>query len=173
MSTPFESVVLGQIVTANHVAALRRKEGKAPLEMMRPIIRSLRQTLAVMLSGEVSREVGKDAFRLEVYKNCSVELQFAGREIPTLERDTWVLMKQAGVTLEPGQVILPDQVLVRELVNSALSDNGRTVAKLHQEKQNLLLASVALDTMESDAVFRATFRKGGNSRNGCASSKAA
>ena len=170
MSTSDEWLVSKQVMDANYDVSHRRVAGLEPRQMVGPIIRSLRQTLAAILSGVDLKKVEEEAFSLLVHQDFSVELKHLGRSIQVLSNDVgdiawpaYQMFERAGVCLGPGQVILLDPELVRELVNLELSINGQAQTEFQFKKEKLLLASKALDSLESENALWTVFRNGASS----------
>jgi len=136
-----------QVVSATGQASRAKAEGRSS-EVIDSIRRSLRLTLACVLQSQDPREVGAEGFVCVKGHMSDPLVWYAGRSLPVSGSYFESLLTEAGVELAPGQVILLDAALARNLCEEALSRNGFQEAILRQEKRVLTAACMAADHLE-------------------------
>lgn len=154
------SILAEQIGRARAVAL--KKGPKGPEERhIEAVIESLRKTFACVAEGYDPRELGARAgFVCDADDRLQHFLRLHGRPVPV--DGVWVehLLSLAGVELVPGQAILVEPALAREMVETALGPSRmeceserRDQGFLFQRQVRLLAAAFAArDMMESEAI---------------------
>ena len=130
------SSLAAQIECAKSYARRARESGKDASVIDR-IIGSLRLTLAAVLSGLDSCRMGPPGFVLEAGRDGEHEMKLGDRSVPVSGAYAGSLLREAGVELSPGQLILLDEGLVRELVEEALGRVARDQALAERERAEL------------------------------------
>ena len=141
------STLVGQVVRATAGLNEQRAEGQ-DLRVIQSIARGLRCTLACTLQGLDLRDVGREGFTAAAGAQGWPLVRHGSRVVGGLGSYLQHLLREAGVELAPRQAILLDPVLVREIVEEALSRNALYEAILRQEKAMLRAAHQAAASME-------------------------
>jgi len=141
------STLVGQVVLSTARLNEQRAEGR-DLQVIQGIARSLRRTLACAVQSLDLRDVDREGFTAVAGAQGWPLVRHGSRVVGGLGSYLQHLLKEAGVELAPRQVILLEPVLVREIVEEALSRNALYEAVLRQEKAMLRAASVAATSIE-------------------------
>ena len=141
------STLAEQIVRAKSRAAEARERGR-DARLIDAIDRSLRRTLGCLVQVRDPREVAAEGFSLVVKSTGEAVLRHRGRTLPVSERYLLHLLGEAGVTLVPGQLLLPDAALVKMLVEEALGAVCREEAVIGDSKARLQEASLEAEALE-------------------------
>lgn len=128
-----------QIECAKSQARRARESGKDATAIER-IVGSLRLTLAAMLAGLDPRQVDLPRFSLEVGLGREHEMKLGVQSVPVSAAYAKALLEEAGVELSPGQVILLEDGLVRDLVEEALGRIAYDQALAERERAALQAA---------------------------------
>jgi len=138
------STLAEQMLQAKARADLARASGK-DARLIEAIDRSLRRTLACIVQIRDPREVAVLGFSLGVKPTGEILVRHRERGLPISGSYLRSLLAEAGVEPKPGQVILLDDVLVRELVEEALGAVSREEAEIRDAKSRLIHASLEAD----------------------------
>lgn len=145
---------------AHQVACATRRMGEErakglEVQMTPSIIRSLRMTLASIVQLGDPREVGAQGFVCLVDQAAEPSVRHLGRTLPVSGPYLRHLFGGAGVELAPGQVILLDAGIVRNVVEEALVAIGREEAEIRDQKMKLVAAHLASDALDPEDAFPA------------------
>jgi len=129
-------LLASQILCVKSRARRARESGEdpAPLEQ---IVGSLRLTLAAVLSGQTPKDVEAPAFVLEAGIVREHTVTLGDRSVPVSGSYLEALLRNAGLQLEPEQVLLLEADLVRNLVEEALGRIAHDQAEIAREKARL------------------------------------
>lgn len=130
------SQLAAQIECAKSHAACARESGKDATAIER-IVGSLRLTLAATLAGMDPCRVVPPGFVLEAGRSREHEMKLGVQSVPVSGSYAGTLLEEAGVKLEPGQVILLEDELVRDLVEEALGRIAHDQALAEKERAEL------------------------------------
>ncbi len=101
------------------------------------IVGSLRLTFAAALAGLDPEGALPQAFVLEVGRLREHTMKLGDRPVPVSGAYLGALLREAGLELEPGQVILLEAGLVRDLVEEALGRIAHDQATVERDKAEL------------------------------------
>ena len=130
------SLLAAQIECAKSQARRARKSGEDDAPIKR-IVASLRLTLAAVLSGLDPGKTEPQAFVLEAEPHREHAIKLGDRLVPVSGPYLEDLLKQAGLALEPQQVILLEAGLVRDLVEEALGRIAHDQAIAEKERAEI------------------------------------
>ena len=130
------SLLAAQIECAKSHARRMRESGMDATAIDR-IVGSLRLTLAATLSGLDPRRVVPPGFILEAGRDREHEMKLGVRSMPVSGAYAMALLREAGLELAPGQVILLEDELVRDLVEEALGRLAHDQAMAEKERSEL------------------------------------
>jgi hypothetical protein len=115
------------------------------------VLRSLRRTLACLLQRRDPRELGAGGFLLVTDEAGNPAVRFRSQILPASPAFIVQIWKDAGADLGPGQVLLLDPALGREIAEEALARNSAEEYRLKDEKLKLVSACVDPEAAESAA----------------------
>jgi len=141
------STLAGQVAQAKARAHEARAGGK-DARSITAIDRSLRQTLAFQVQIRDLRDVAMSGFCLVVKETGEAVVRHEERDLPVSQPFLQGLFREAGVELNPGQVVFLDATLIRLLVEEALGALSREEARIRDSKSRLIRASLAVDSLE-------------------------
>jgi len=130
------SQLAAQIECAKSHARSARESGKDASAIER-IVGSLRLTLAATLAGLDPRRVVPSGFVLEAGRGREHEMKLGDQSVPVSSAYAAALLQEAGLELAPGQVILLEDGLVRDLVEEALGRIAHDQAMAERERSEL------------------------------------
>lgn len=117
--------------------ARRARESGMDASAIERIVGSLRLTLAATLSGLDPRRVVPTGFVLEAGRGREHEMKLGDQSVPVSAAYARALLGEAGLELAPGQVILLEDGLVRDLVEEALGRIAYDQAMAEKERAEL------------------------------------
>jgi hypothetical protein len=153
VSAGIVSTLAEQVVRAKSRAAEARERGR-DARSIDAIGRSLRRTLGCIVQIRDPREVAAEGFSLGVEPTGEAVLRHRGRTLPVSERYLLFLLGEAGVKLVPGQLLLPDALIVTMLVEEALGAVCQEEAVIFDSKSRLLAASREAESLEKGRPSR-------------------
>ena len=133
-----------QLVSVN---ARMSEEGRGPVDVASclAIARSLRQTLACIVQRRNPHDVGAQGFLLLTDGEGNPTVRFRSQVLPVSAGFIRQLWRAAGTELVPGQAILLDPVIAREIAEEALAQNSVEDLRLKDEKLKLVAACLQAD----------------------------
>jgi hypothetical protein len=133
------SLLAAQIECAKSQVRRARESGRDASAIER-IVGSLRLTLAAVLSGLDPLRTVPSGFILEAGRGREPLMKLGDQSVPVGSAYIGALLGEAGVELAPGQVILLDAELVRDLVEEALGRIAFDQAMAEKERAELQAA---------------------------------
>jgi hypothetical protein len=130
------SLLAAQVECAKSKAERAREVGLDPSSIEK-IVGSLRLTLAALAAGLDPGEAGPQAFLLAAGRVREHSVILGDRPVPVSRPYLESLLREAGVELAPGQVILLEAELVRDLVEEALGRVAHEQAMAEKAKAEL------------------------------------
>jgi hypothetical protein len=130
------SLLAAQISCATSKAMKAREVGR-DASAIEKIAGSLRLTLAASLAGLPPDEAGPQAFQLAAGRIREHSVVLGDRPVPLSGPYLESLLHEAGLELAPGQVILLEAELVRDLVEEALGRVAHEQARVEKERAEL------------------------------------
>jgi hypothetical protein len=130
------SLLAAQIECAKSHVRSARESGKDASAIER-IVGSLRLTLAATLAGLEPCRVVPSGFTLEAGRGREHEMKLGDQSVPISSAYAVALLHEAGLELAPGQVILLEAELVRDLVEEALGRIAFDQATAERERSEL------------------------------------
>ena len=131
------SLLAAQTHCAKSQAAALREVGQDASAIEKKIVGSLRLTYAAMAQGLLPEKAGPEAFLLRIGRTGEHEVMLGDRPVPVSGPYVRVLFKEAGIALWPGQVILLEASLVRDLLEEALARVAHDQAMAERERSAL------------------------------------
>lgn len=104
------------------------------------VARSIRQTLACIVQRRNPHDVGSRGFLLLTDRDGNPTVRFRSEFLPATAGFIRQLWRAAGTELVPGQAILLDPALGREIAEEALAQNSAEDLRLKDEKLKLVAA---------------------------------
>ena len=130
-------ILIEEIERARHGALAARGRGGSSISID-SVLLSLRRTLAAVAEGYDPRQLGaRGGFTCEVDGRLEHTLGFKGRPLPVNGRYLEHLLSRAGVDLLPGQVLLLDTQLAREVIDDAIEELDRDHERLSRDRSRL------------------------------------
>lgn len=133
------SLLAAQIECAKSQARRARESGRNASAIER-IVGSLRLTLAALLLGLDPLRAVPSGFILEAGRGREHLMKLGDQSVPVGSAYIGALLREAGVDLAPGQVILLEAELVRDLVEEALGRIAFDQAMAEKERAELQAA---------------------------------
>lgn len=130
------SLLAAQTQCARSQAARVREVGKDATAIER-IAGCLRLTYAALVQGLRPEKAGPEAFVLRIGRTGEHEVNLGDRPVPVSGPYVRALFKEAGLALRPGQVILLEAALVRDLLEEALARVAHDQAMAERERSAL------------------------------------
>ncbi len=130
------SLLAAQIECAKSHARRQRESGMDATAINR-IVGSLRLTLAATLSGLDPCRVVPPGFVLKAGRGREHEMKLGVQSMPVSGAYAGALLEEAGLELAPGQIILLEAELVRDLVEEALGRLAHDQAMAEKERAEL------------------------------------
>lgn len=146
-----QSGLVDRLVRATGRATEAKAEGRVAASID-AIVRSLRLTLACVLAARDPREVGRDAFAASATAGGELVVRHRGRVLPVSGSYLAFLFEEAGMELAPGETILLDAALSKDLAEEALARIGLAEAQVGQEKALLRAAYLCADALEQGPI---------------------
>jgi len=136
LRSQLSSLLAAQAQCAKSQAAALREVGQ-DASAIEKIVGSLRLTYAAVAQGLLPEKAGPEAFVLRIGRTGEHEVMLGDRQVPVSGPYIRVLFKEAGLALRPGQVILLEAGLVRDLLEEALARVAHDQAMAEREKAAL------------------------------------
>jgi hypothetical protein len=151
MDTHPELSMLAAQIECARSRADQKRETREDVSVIESIIDTLRLNYASRSAGLDPRVYGPWTFVLEVNGHREPLVRHGERHVPVNDVYVKHLFTEAGLELVPGQVLLLDLALVRDLVEEALGDIGHEEAQIAKTKAELngILARAPGFRMES------------------------
>jgi hypothetical protein len=131
------SLLAAQTQCAKSRAASVREVGQDASAIEKKIVGSLRLTYAALAQGFLPDKVDPQAYVLRINRTGEHEVKLGDRPVPVSGPYVRVLFKEAGLALRPGQVILLEAGLVRDLLEEALARVAHDQATADRERAAL------------------------------------
>jgi hypothetical protein len=138
-----EALLVEQLAQATRQLRIQESERRRT-DVVRAVVLSLRKTLSWMAEhGSTLDSTGSEFLIKAPYRN-GIELWHRGAMLPIETQPLRHALKTAGVELEPGQALLADLELAREVIEESLVTCSLEEFRLRERKSALLRTLVDL-----------------------------
>lgn len=152
---------MDQLARATRELRVLEAEGRCT-EEVRAVVRSLRRTLARMAEHGSWLDSAGSEFLIKAPRRNEIELWHGDTMLPIETQPLRHALESGGVVLEPGQALLADPELARQVIEESLVTCSLKEFRLRQTKSALLRTLVDLPLSRLQGPFG---KKGMNSKS--------